>query len=519
MNRTGLIRQYGDSTRLLDLACGSGTLLAAMLTDMKRRAREQGASENAIAQLQRVAVEDVIKGMDINPVSLQLAAAQLTAGNRDVRYRRMGLHLMPYGPSPGDPARVSAGTLELLGQRAIVSRVGELDIPDDAIRSQSVWSSFDDGDDVELEDAVDAAKDSRIIIMNPPFTNRVKMGEKFPKHIQQQLRARVDDLEKILVRNDPKMQNFVDKNSVRPSFCALADRCLQADRGILTMLKPTIALTTPGGLNERRILAERFHIHTVLTSHQPSNINLSQHTSINESIVMMCRHAGTRPPTRFINLDRIPVDDAQVEDLHRCLSECVDGLIADGWGEVSYWPAERIEAGDWTPAIWRSAALAEAAYAYASREDMQRIDQDDIYQAGRRVSEFCTEAEKTDKDAFTLLHSKGAGGQTKITAVPDSYYKPQDLASEKCLQGVSNLKDRAGHLLVTDGQRNATARLTAVASDTKYVGVSWMPVNGYSPEEAKAIAVFLNSTPGRLQLNAECWAYNRISNVQTSGLR
>ena len=34
---------------------------------------------------------------------------------------------------------------------------------------------------MELEDAVDAAKDASIVIMNPPFTSRNKMGEKFPK--------------------------------------------------------------------------------------------------------------------------------------------------------------------------------------------------------------------------------------------------------------------------------------------------------------------------------------------------
>ena len=90
----GVWRQH----KTVDLACGSGTLLTAILTDMKRRAREQGANDNLLADLQKVAVEDVIKGMDINPVSLQLAAAQLTAGNQRVSYRRMGLHLMPYGP-------------------------------------------------------------------------------------------------------------------------------------------------------------------------------------------------------------------------------------------------------------------------------------------------------------------------------------------------------------------------------------------------------------------------------------
>ena len=69
-----------------DLACGSGTLLAAMLTEMKRRAKKQGASGNQLADLQRLAIEQSLKGLDINPVSLQLAASQLTAGNQDIRY-------------------------------------------------------------------------------------------------------------------------------------------------------------------------------------------------------------------------------------------------------------------------------------------------------------------------------------------------------------------------------------------------------------------------------------------------
>ena len=75
--------------KTVDLACGSGTLLAAILTDMKRRAREKGANDTQIAALQKLAVEETIKGLDINPVSLQLAASQLTAGNQEIGYRQM----------------------------------------------------------------------------------------------------------------------------------------------------------------------------------------------------------------------------------------------------------------------------------------------------------------------------------------------------------------------------------------------------------------------------------------------
>ena len=197
--------------KIVDLACGSGTLLAATLTDMKRRARERGANETELADLQKLAVEEIVKGLDINAVSLQLAASQLTAGNQQVSYRSMGLHLMPYGPRQDDPAQVSVGTLELLGQKAIVPRKSELGLVDDDIASQMTWRP---SEDAELEDAVSAASGARIIIMNPPFTERVRMGAKFPKPIQELLRKRVDALEDVLVRADHKLEKFVTRRAV-----------------------------------------------------------------------------------------------------------------------------------------------------------------------------------------------------------------------------------------------------------------------------------------------------------------
>ncbi len=166
--------------KAIDLACGSGTLLAALLADMKRRARAAGASELQLADLQRTAVEDVIKGMDINPVSLQLASAQLTQGNREIRYRKMGLHLMPYGDAdPYSGRSGSAGSLELLGQRKFMARPGELPFDSEVggeIGSQRLALGDDLSDDADLEDAVEAALGCRIVTMNPPFTNRKKNG-------------------------------------------------------------------------------------------------------------------------------------------------------------------------------------------------------------------------------------------------------------------------------------------------------------------------------------------------------
>ena len=90
----------------------------------------------------------------------------------------------------------------------------------------------------------------------------------------------------ILVGADPSLMEFSDKNSIRPLFVALADHIQKWPDGVVTMINPTIALSSTSGLKERQILAERFHIHTVLTCHQPGNINMSQQTSINESIIV-----------------------------------------------------------------------------------------------------------------------------------------------------------------------------------------------------------------------------------------
>ena len=405
---------------------------------------------------------------------------------------------------------MSVGSLELLGQKAIVAREGELDIPDDKIASQRISLHSADPD---LEDAIDAVTDSRIIIMNPPFTERVRMGEKFPKTIQELLRRKTDDLEDILVKADPELKNFVTRRAVGPLFVSQAEKCLDRDSGILAMINPTIMFSSTSGRQERRILAKRFHIHTVVTCHQPRNFNMSQNTSIHESIVVMRRHRGgsARPPTRFVHLDRMPVDEHEAEDLHQCLlKKYPQGQMSNGWGEVSDWPADRMEEGDWSPAIWRSPELAEAAAWYAGPQSglapLAHLTQASVNLTSPVLILNFHDAGVETPGSLPIMKSRGADGQMSIEGTPDEHWVPKnpDERARQLNDGTypesEKILQKAGYLLVTDGQRNSTARLTAIASNDKYVGVSWMPVTGLSPQESKASAVFLNSTAGRLQL-------------------
>ena len=361
-----------------------------------------------------------------------------------------------------------------------------------------------------MEDAVDAVRDGvRIVIMNPPFTNRSKMGEKFPKVTQQALRSRADEMERVLVRNDTALRDFVDKNALEPLFTTLADKCLKAVGAVLTMINPTAALCAPSALEKRRILSQRFHIHTVLTCHQPGQTNMSQNTSINESIIVAKRSSGTKPATRFITLDRMPSDDSEVHDMHKALLECQEGLMKDGWGVVSHWPTERIESGDWTPAIWRSPELGEAASKFANDSALTAIKDISgvfIHSTYQTLLSNFSKCDAGAPGAFPVLASKGAKGQSRITSTPDEYRTPKNTDEETVrLNGgihpeAKRILEKASHFQITQGQRNNTSRLTATASDHKYVGIGYLPVTGLTAEESKATAVFINSTPGRLQL-------------------
>ncbi len=483
--------------RTVDPACGSGTILSAILAEMKRRASIEGASKEMLAELQKLAVEQVIAGLDINEVSLQLAAAQLTAGNSDVAYRKMGLFRMPYGIDDKTTAKV--GSLELLGQKNIVP-VQQQDLFIQDINSEQLQMGKDNP---MLEDAVNSVQGVRMVVMNPPFTNRTKMGEKFEKSIQKSMRIRTDELEELLVQNDSEMDGFADKNSIGPLFVALADRCLDPNEGLLAMVNPTIALTAPSGHKERIVLAKRFHIHSLISCHQPNNVNLSQNTAINETLIIAKRCRDPKPPTRIINLDRLPKNDQEVEELHTFLKNTLNGLLPDGWGEVSEWPSEQIEKGDWTAAVLRSPKLAEVAMLLANHKLLLTLEEQGltVMTTKEPLYQGFVKTESNTRNSFPVVASKSADGQCYIEAHPDEVWKPNNRESteQNSLTKAKKILEKAGHLLITNGQGTGTARLTAVASDKKFVGTGWTPVSDISPHQAKAVAVFLNSTLGRCQ--------------------
>ena len=93
-----------------------------------------------------------------------------------------------------------------------------------------------------------------------------------------------------------------------------------------------------------------------------------------------------------------------------------------------------------------------------------------------------------------------------IQSTADEYWIPKNVddarrtANGGTYPEAEKILQKAGYLLITHGQDTSTARVTATAANQKYVGTGWMPIIETTQEAAKALAVFLNSTPGGYRL-------------------
>ena len=503
-------KETWDRALVFDPTCGSGTLLTAFLSAAKAKARKDGAGPEKVQTLHRHGVEQMLMGLDVNPVSLQLAGAQMTLGDPAVRYARMNLVKLEYGILE-DEERASAGSLELLTDSRIVGTLSgrgqqSLDLNYGAAgRAQNVSiMAGEPFEHEELSDVVERLKGRRVALMNPPFVTRDKLGEKFETDEQKAVRARIDGAQVLLETTHPDMKGITDKTTARPLWVALGLKAIDQEEGVLGMVVPTIGMLAPSGLRERQVLARHLHIRWVVTSHEIGNLHMSQTGSsgINECLVIGTRKGrDEQAPTKFISLDRQPVNRREAEE--------VVEAIARGnpipWGHERLVCTERMHAGDWSAAGWRSPELDEAAEQirrWPELRAMREMSGVTLHAPGHGVLVKPSEKEKGE---IWIINSRAETSQTRIEGVVDSHFVVKDGRRRRgrdrreYVRGrIEKWQKQRGHLLISAGQNTQTSRVAAVAVGKPELGMRWKPVQGVTFEVAKAWAVWLNSTAGRM---------------------
>ena len=476
--------------RIIDPACGTGTLLmAALRTVMARAGGSKDMDPKARNALHRRLVEDVLCGLDINQHAVQLAACNLTLGAPTVDYARMNLLTMPHGPQPDGSFK--AGSLELLNAEAERLDLFEAD------RSRRSFGDFDASQVNESEESRFPLRDVDAVIMNAPFTDNRKRGRKFSAEAVRGMQRNEIDIRDGVQQTDESAGRVITTNSIRTFFTPLADRLLRSERGVLAKVIPATACIGASGLDERRFLAERFHVERIVTTHDPKRINFSENTSIHECL-LICRRwpEGERPPTEFVSLRRMPENAAEAVEMADALASGNPG----GWGSVNRWPAERVRTGDWTPVQWYDGALAEAALALESNEHLEPAGlRYGFGPTGRSVQDAYEVGEEDDPGAVPGYHSVSEALRRTMNAEPDVWYVPRRNRRRKMERLIGENERLRGHMLVPMRLDTIGGRLTGVWSTKPSFGW-WVPIAVPDQDRQQALAAWWNSTPVRLML-------------------
>jgi len=481
--------------RIMDPACGTGTLLMAALRVLKQRVDEHGQhldsddADSGGSDLHKAVVENVLHGLDINSPAIQFAASNFTLGAPTVDYRKMNLFTLRHGPQPD--GSMMAGTLEVLGfadsEASLRNLVQHAD-------SRSV------GAQLTGSGAKFPISDIDLVIMNPPFTNNTRKHGHFSAHEKKAMQQHELSIRDFLLHVDPVAGEVVDANSISTYFTPIAAFLARSERGVLAKITPATACTSSSGLNERRFLANRFWVQYVITSHDPKNINFSENTGIHECLLVARRRddrsnsTASDPPTRFVSLRKMP--STPVEAL------AATDAIASGdpgeWGNVTLWPAERVRDGDWSPVQWFDGGFADVAHNHINKlADLGPAGNNHGFgPAGRRIRETYQACDAAASDVRKLFWSISATTRTTMCAQPEAHRQPKPALLERA----NRYWEHRSNVLVAQKYDTISGRLTALWSEEPSVGSGWIPVAVDSAIPEKAFVAWWNSTPARLML-------------------
>ena len=255
--------------RICDPACGTGTLLMAAaerIRDLRNAAGPTSADDEELLGV--LLVEDVLWGYDVNLTATHMAASTVGMLSPSTQFHRMNIHRALLGVFDG------------------VAYLGSLEFLDGQARL-AAWPSV--AHQVEQEQEASQRPPSvDLIIMNPPFTRDSLRHDQFSRDDELALKEREkkilgDDLDVPWyhrIGSTTLKRQAARLHSSGGPFALLADELLKKDEGTLALVLPSVVPTAPGNLSLRQYLAERFHIDTIIATHDPSRIYFSEKTKI-----------------------------------------------------------------------------------------------------------------------------------------------------------------------------------------------------------------------------------------------
>ena len=341
-----------------------------------------------------------------------------------------------------------------------------------------------------------------IALTNPPFSSLKNLAADMESDVRAALVGRMENLRENVGTRWPQSRDAMSADSISPPFSFIFSERIHQEHGVVGKVMPTTVCinSSAAGRAERRLLGSEFEIDSVVTLHDPRRFCWSVQGQ-QESLLLIRRNPKARRSStvRFISVRERPTNADETIKLYNRLQT---GKLGD-LGRVCDWPRHLAQDGDWSPAVFYEPELAGAVYDIeqwikTKKRAFMRLG--DLYSVsttketvGKTKWEWC------DKEHAEVSVAKDAkeSAQTHLDGRIDGWARRA--AAQRLNESErKTLRAKAGRLLVTYTQNVSSARLAAVAFRAPVVGYAWTPVRPVTAKDAKALAVWINSTVGRI---------------------
>ena len=506
--------EFPSSFSVADLACGTGTLLMAVASEVERRHTTAGG-QNA-AELHKAMVEQALHGYDVQLSAIHFAATSLAMLNPHIEFDRMNLWVMLLGDQGSN---VSLGSLDFLGEDEVPVQYALT--PED--RNLGARRVSGRGSRGARQGVTAKLPQLDLVIMNPPFTRpQMLFGSLSTSErgrIQKELNRRL------------KSRKGSAIAGMGAAFVAAASPKLRPGAGRMALVLPATVCTGQAWEQTRSLIEENFTLDTVITSHDPLRWNFSDSTDLSESLLIATRRKdgsslkGRR--TTFVNLWENPdgvldahrvaqaitaTTPARIERTGTALLE-VDGRHV---GEVVSLPTSRIVGKKWSGMQFARADVIRSA--------LRLLEDGEVWVAGGRGTtevSLCPLGElgrigpdrrrlidgfdeTASVTAYPMVKGHDTSQRKSMTCSPDFYLSPlaTPRGGQKSGYG-ERLWTQASQLLIAERLWLESNRVVAMRSDRRVLSNTWWEVRVGSVTIEKTLAVWLNSSLGLLTIMAQ----------------
>ena len=509
--------EFPASLNVADLACGTGTLLMAVATEVERRHEDAGGKHTV--ELHKAMVEQALHGYDVQLSAVHFAATSLAMLNPEIQFNNMNLHVMPLG---AEGSNVSLGSLDFLGKKEVPvqHKLGERDA--EANSPQKVTGSGPKG---VKEGHTAKLPDLDLAIMNPPFT-RSGIGNRLFGSLPQGERQ---ILQKELSRRLKSRQGKATAG-LGAAFVTTAVPKLRIGEGRLALVLPATVCTGPSWEQTRSLIEKDFTLNMVVASHDPTRWNLSDSTDLSECLLIATRrhdkNDNVERRTTFVNLWQNPTS---VLDAHRVAQSIVTTapakleesgatlLEVDGQhvGEVLSMSEISLKGKKWSGIQFARADLVRSALSLQVGRKLQipgNQKTSNIFMCKlTSISKIGPDSRRLDDGfektisvtAYPLVDGQDTNLRKVMTCSPNGYLSPLSIPRGGQRPGYGKrLWKQSSKLLIGARFRLNTMRVMAIRTDTEALGRMWWPVQVENPEFEMALALWLNSSIGLLTMMA-----------------